>query len=171
MNTITGKVWAHPGMIDTNQILPQQYWMQKYGELDLAALGEHAMEGLDATFAEKALAGEYSFIVAGENFGGGGKSMEHPIYALKGVGIKAVIAESVSRYFFRNMINNGVLVLIKHDISSFANTGDEIAISPGDGTIRNITQGTATKFEPMPEFLTKIVESGGYIDYLKKAGS
>jgi len=82
-----------------------------------------------------------------------------------------VIAESVSRYFFRNMINNGVLVLIKQDISSFAHTGDEIAISPGEGTIRNITRGTTTEFEPMPEFLMKIVESGGYIDYLKKAGS
>lgn len=170
MDMLSGKVWSYPGMVDTNQILPQQYWMQKFGELDMSDLGKHAMEGLDPSFAEKALNGEYSFIIAGCNFGGGGKSMEHPVYALKGVGIKAVIAESVSRYFFRNMINNGVLVLIKKGISSFAETGDEIAISLEKGVIHNITQGTSTEFEPMPEFLTKIVSSGGYIDYLKKTG-
>jgi len=47
-------------------------------------LGKHAMEGFDPVFAAEARAGKYAFIVAGLNFGGGGKSIEHPVLALKG---------------------------------------------------------------------------------------
>ena len=52
------------------------------------------MAGIDSNFAADAQAGKYSIIVAGHNFGGGGKSIEHPIYAIRGSGVKAVIVES-----------------------------------------------------------------------------
>ena len=83
-----------------------------------------------ANFAAEASSGKYSFIIAGRNFGGGGKSIEHPIIAIKGAGVKAVIAESASRYFFRNAINNGLPILICEGITSNVRTGDDLEDRP-----------------------------------------
>ena len=55
------------------------------------------------------------FIVAGENFGCG-SSREHAVWALRGAGIKAVIANTFARIFFRNAINNGFLAIECKDI-------------------------------------------------------
>ena len=46
-----------------------------------------------------------SIVVAGKNFGCGSKSVEHPMAALKGAGVELVLAESFSRYSYRNAIN------------------------------------------------------------------
>ncbi|MBT3497210.1 MAG: hypothetical protein HOG20_02495, partial [Candidatus Marinimicrobia bacterium] len=62
----------------------------------------------------------YSFIVAGHNFAGGGKSIEHVITGLMGAGIKAVIAESFSRLQFRNAINYGLPFITCKGIEAIA---------------------------------------------------
>jgi 3-isopropylmalate/(R)-2-methylmalate dehydratase small subunit len=131
-------------------------------------LGKHAMEGADRNFALEASSGKYSFIIAGRNFGGGGKSIEHPIFAIKGAGVKAVVAESSSRYFFRNAINNGLPILICEGITSKVRTGDELEIDLSKGEIRNLSTGTKLKSAPIPDNLMQILQMGGYIPYTKK---
>ncbi len=88
--------------INTDEILPARY-LNTDDEKELA---KHAMEDLDKSFVKKVKKGD--FVVAGENFGCG-SSREHAIWALRGSGIKAVIADSFARIFFRNAINNGFL--------------------------------------------------------------
>jgi len=164
-----GRAWVFGDYTDSYQILPQQYWHggDKIGNLDPGVLGEHAMEGAEPLFAKAAKAGEYQFIVAGKNFGGGGKSIEHPIMSLKGAGVKAVIAESASRYFFRNAINNGLATLVSEGISKKVSTGDELEVNLNTGEIKNLTTGQKMTTQPLPPIVLDIIAKGGYINYTK----
>jgi 3-isopropylmalate/(R)-2-methylmalate dehydratase small subunit len=166
---LRGKAWVCGDYTDSYKILPEQYWKggTKIGNLNMEELGKHAMEGADPAFASQALAGKYSFIVAGRNFGGGGKSIEHPIFAIKGAGVKVVITESSSRYFFRNSINNGLPILICEGITSKVKTGDDLEVNPSNGEIRNVTTGETLKSAPIPQDLMEILKMGGYIPYAK----
>ena len=167
---LKGKAWVCGDCTDSYKILPEHYWQggSKVGTLNAEELGKHAMEGADPDFAAQARSGKYSFIIAGRNFGGGGKSIEHPIFAIKGAGVKAVIAESSSRYFFRNAINNGLPILICEGVTSNVRTGDELEIDLSNGEIRNRTTGAQLKSAPIPETLMEILQMGGYIPYTKK---
>jgi 3-isopropylmalate/(R)-2-methylmalate dehydratase small subunit len=167
---LKGKAWVCGDYTDSYKILPEQYWQggSKVGNLNMQELGKHAMEGADRDFAAAASSGKYSFIIAGRNFGGGGKSIEHPIIAIKGAGVKAVIAESASRYFFRNAINNGLPILICEGITSNVRTGDDLEIDLFKGQIRNLTTAVSCESAPLPETLMEILKMGGYIPYTKK---
>ncbi len=162
-----GKVWKCGDQVDTYQILPKEYWMGNIGELDEKKLAKAAMAGYDKNFGDQALNGEIQFILAGKNFGGGGKSIEHPIYALKGAGVQLILAESVSRYFFRNLFNNGLPVIIQEGVSEIADTGDEIEVDLEKGEIRNISKKKDLSILPIPKFLLEMVEVGGYVNYVK----
>jgi 3-isopropylmalate/(R)-2-methylmalate dehydratase small subunit len=164
---LRGKAWVCGDYTDSYQILPEQYW-KKAGSLNMAELGKHAMEGVDPSFAAAAASGTYSFIVAGRNFGGGGKSIEHPVYAIRGAGVKAVIGESISRYFFRNAINNGLPVLICEGIAAHVKTGDSLEVELAAGEIRNLTTGKIFKTARLPENSMAILKAGGYIPYTKE---
>jgi 3-isopropylmalate/(R)-2-methylmalate dehydratase small subunit len=165
---LRGRAWVCGDYTDTYKILPEKYWKGQTGKTKDEELGKHAMEGVDPGFAAEAISGKYSFITAGLNFGGGGKSLEYPIFAIKAAGIKAVLAESCSRYFYRNAINNGLLVMICKGISTKVKTGDELELNPSKGEIRNVTTGIKLQSDPMPEIALEILDAGGYIPYSKK---
>ena len=168
--TLQGNAKVFGDYIDAYQILPEQYWKggTKIGSLSAEELGKYAMEGVDPQFAAEALTGKYSFIVAGRNFGGGGKSIEHPVFAIKGAQVKAVLAESFSRYFFRNAINNGLLVMVCPGITTQVKTGDTLEITPMRGEIHNTATKVRMAADPLPEIALEILTMGGYIPYIKK---
>ncbi len=166
---LKGKAWVCGDYTDAYKILPQAYWGgAKIGSLSAEEFGKHAMEGVDPKFAADAKAGKYAFIVGGRTFGGGGKSIEHPIFAIKGAGVKAVLAESCSRYFFRNAINNGLLVMICDGITKKVKAGDELEVDVTKGEIRNVTRGERLQSAPIPDVALEILSMGGYIPYTKK---
>lgn len=167
---LKGKAWVCGDYTDAYKILPELYWKggAQIGNLNMEELGKHAMEGVDKNFAAEAHSGKFSFIIAGRNFGGGGKSIEHPIIAIKGARVKAVITETSSRYFFRNAINNGLPILICEGVTSKVKTGDELEVDLSSGEIQNLTTGTKIKSARIPEDLMKILMVGGYIPYTRK---
>ena len=169
-NIIEGRAWVCGDYMDSYQILPAPYWSggDKVGSLDQGELSRHVMEDLDPSFAREAAAGNYSFIVGGKNFGGGGKSIEHPVIAIKGLGLKAVIADSVSRYFFRNSINNGLIVLVTNKpFSRSVETGHELRVDMDSGEISNLATGQTIKTPPLAGIVREIIEAGGYINYAR----
>ena len=98
--------------IDTDVIIPGTYLkIHDYNEL-----ATHAMEGLDPEFPSKVKDGD--FIVAGKNFGCG-SSREHAPIALSTCGIKAVIATSFARIFYRNSVDGAVLLPIEVDEETY----------------------------------------------------
>lgn len=162
---IRGCVWKGGDNIIAYDILPLK--RKTTDGIDSNEIGKYAMEELDPLFSEKARNGEYKVVIAGENFGGGAKSIEHPVHALKGAGIKLVIAESMARYFYRNAINNGLPVIICKGITENFETGDEIIIDTYTMIIENITTGKTLQGEIMDEQARAILNVDGYINYTK----
>lgn len=154
-----GRAWKFGDDIDTDVIIPGKYLVFNEPE----ELAKHAFENVRKDFASKVKKGD--FIVGGRNFGCG-SSREHAVLALKGLGVSAVIAKSFARIFFRNAINTGLLVIECSETDKI-NEGDEIELNLGNGEILNLTKGEKYKIKEMPEFLLKIVESGGLINYCR----
>ena len=146
--------------IDTDLIIPARY-LNTDDEKELA---EHVMEDLDAEFVKKVKKGD--IIVSRENFGCG-SSREHAIWALRGSGVRAVIANSFARIFFRNAIDNGFLAIECKDASKQIKDGDELEIDVEKGVIKNITKKEEYKFTPFPKFAMDMINAGGLLNYIK----
>ena len=161
---IEGKIFKVGDDIDTDQIYPGRY-------LYLTSLDEiasHTMENIIPDFSKK-IAGEDWVIVAGKNFGCG-SSREHAPRAILCAGIKAVVAESFGRIFYRNAINIGLSVLECSDIIKKVNQSDSIKINLQDGLITLYNPERKMPIEKYPPQLLSILKSGGLIPYMKKFG-
>lgn len=146
--------------IDTDVIIPGQYLKVH----DYEELAKHAMEGLDPNFHSKVKDGD--FIVAGRNFGCG-SSREHAPIALSHSGIKAVLALSFARIFYRNAIDGAFLLPIEIELDAYKaiSDGDEIEVDTKQNQIRNITKNQTYKMKPFSELIGQIIEAGGLFKY------
>ena len=147
--------------IDTDSILPGRYLTLSKPE----DLGKHVMEGYDLHYKDKIQEGDV--IVAGSNFGCG-SSREHAPIALKAAGIKAVVAKSFARIFYRNASNIGLPLVEAPNGPDYIEEEDILKIDLEKGTLTNTTQDKDYDFTKLPEFMFEIVENGGLIEYLNK---
>ena len=147
--------------IDTDSILPGRYLTLSKPE----DLGKHVMEGYDLHYKDKIQEGDV--IVAGSNFGCG-SSREHAPIALKAAGIKAVVAKSFARIFYRNATNIGLPLVEAPNGPDDIEEEDILKIDLEKGTLTNTTQDKDFDFTKLPEFMFEIVENGGLIEYLNK---
>ncbi|MBN1157610.1 3-isopropylmalate dehydratase small subunit [Candidatus Woesearchaeota archaeon] len=145
--------------INTDEIIPARY-LNTDDEKELA---RHAMEDIDGDFVKKVKHG--NFIVAGADFGCG-SSREHAVWALRGAGIMAVIAESFARIFFRNCINNGFVAIECKDAVRKAKDNDELEIQLEKGKIINHTRDEEYPFVPYAGFAKELIEKGGLLNLL-----
>jgi len=157
-NKELSRAWKFGDDVDTDAIIPGRFLTIN----DPKELAKHAFEGVRPDF-RPAL---NDVIVAGENFGCG-SSREHAPLAIKGAGIKCVVAKSFARIFFRNSINIGLSMLECADAEKIAE-GDILEIDISKGEIKNITRNETYKTRPLPPFLTEIVDSGGLVEYARK---
>jgi 3-isopropylmalate/(R)-2-methylmalate dehydratase small subunit len=157
---MAGRVWKFGDDVDTDAVIPGRFLIIN----DAKELAKHAFEGVRPEFKDKVKEGD--IIVAGENFGCG-SSREHAPLALKGAGIKCVIAKSFARIFFRNSINIGVTLLECKDTDRISE-GDILEVDLEKGAIKNITKNEAYVSTPIPAFLMEIVKSGGLLEYTRK---
>ena len=158
---IKGKVLKYGDDINTDVIFPGRY----LAITDPKEMAEHAMEDLDKDFLKKLK--EANIIVAGKNFGCG-SSREQAATCLKYAGVKAIVAKSFARIFFRNVINQGIPIIETKEAVDNIDEGDEIEIDTENGTINNLTKGTSFSFTPLPPFIQDIIDAGGLINSLKK---
>ena len=94
--------------------------------------------------------------MAGKNFGCG-SSREHAPLALKGCGVRCIIAKTFARIFFRNAVNIGLPVLECAEADEIAD-GDELDVDLEKGVIYNLTTNKEYATTPLPEFIMQIVE-------------
>ena len=148
--------------IDTDVIIPGTYLKIH----DYTELATHAMEGLDPDFPSKVKDGD--FIVAGKNFGCG-SSREHAPIALSTCGIKAVIATSFARIFYRNSVDGAFLLPIEIDdeIYQKISNSDQLEINIEKNEIKNITKNETYAMKPFSEIIAKIIAAGGIFKYKK----
>ncbi len=154
-----GKIFRFHTDVDTDQIIASQYLLFP----TIEEMKKYTFESLDADFAKKVQPGD--FVVACENFGCG-SSREQAPSVLKALGVKAVIAKSFARIFYRNAINIGLPVIVCKDLYDNVADQDEMELLLEDGIIKaNGQTFTCTK---LPIQMQSILDQGGLIASLNK---
>jgi 3-isopropylmalate/(R)-2-methylmalate dehydratase small subunit len=159
---LRGRAHKFGDSISTDHIIPGRY---AHLRSNLPELARHVLEDADANFAAKVKPGD--FVVGGSNFGLG-SSREHAPLVIKMAGVKAILAKSVARIFFRNAINLGLPVLICD--TEKIDDGDELEVDLSAGTVRDKTNGSVLTFGRIPGVMLRILDEGGLIPYIKKHG-
>ena len=153
------RIWKYGDNVNTDVIFPGKYTYTVSD--DPQQLARHALEDLDPAFAANARPGDV--IVAGRNWGNG-SSREQAVTCLKYAGVRAVIARSFARIYYRNAINRGLLVIECPDIVPLATTGDELELDVSAGEVG--IGGRRFGFKGLPAEVRGIVEAGGIIEWL-----
>ncbi len=159
MKEAYGKVIKYGDNVDTDVIIPARY----LNSSDPKELALHCMEDLDKDFINKVNVGD--IMVATKNFGCG-SSREHAPIAIKACGVSCVIAETFARIFYRNAINIGLPIVECPEAARDIEDGNEVKVDFDSGIITNITKNKTYKGQPFPEFMQKIIDSEGLINYI-----
>jgi 3-isopropylmalate/(R)-2-methylmalate dehydratase small subunit len=154
---IRGKVYKFGDNINSDIIIPGRYLIY----IDPEMLAQHAFEVLGEGFPARLR--HFEILVAGRNFGCG-SAREQAVTAIMGLGIKAVIASSFSRTFYRNAINSGLPIIECPELYPHVSEGDEIEIDL-TGTIN--CNGQRMTFPTFPDSVRELLELGGLAEYLK----
>jgi 3-isopropylmalate/(R)-2-methylmalate dehydratase small subunit len=154
-----GKAYKFKDHVNTDEIIPARY----LNTSDAIELAKHVMEDADKDFPQKMKKGD--MIVAGIDFGCG-SSREHAPLAIKTSGISCVIAKSFARIFFRNAINIGLPIIESPDAAEEIRQGDEVSVDFIKGEITDKTTGKTYGMKPFPEFMRKIMDKGGLMNYV-----
>lgn len=157
-NTISGRVYKFGDNVNSDIIIAGRYLIY----IDPARLAEHAFEMLGEGFPAKLR--NFDILVAGRNFGCG-SAREQASTAIKGLGIKAVVAASFARTFYRNAINDGLPIFECPAVYDAVVEGDQIGIDLARGIVSHA--GSEYSFPRTPESVGKILELGGLANYLK----
>lgn len=153
------KIYKYKDNVDTDVIIPARY----LNSFDAKELASHAMVDIDPTFASTVEKGD--IIVAGQNFGCG-SSREHAPLCLKTAGVKCVIAKSFARIFYRNSINIGFPIMECEEAADKIEKGDEVEVDFSTGVITNKTKNETYLSQPFPEFLQKMIDADGLVNYV-----
>jgi 3-isopropylmalate/(R)-2-methylmalate dehydratase small subunit len=156
-----GKAWKFGNDIDTDVIIPARHLNRSDSEY----LAAHCMEDADPNFAKEVKSGD--IIIGGKNFGCG-SSREHAPISIKAAGVKAVIANSFARIFYRNSLNIAMPILECPEAVTGIDNGDEVEVDLETGEIKNITKGTSFKARPFPPFMQELIKAGGLVSYVKE---
>ena len=156
-----GTAYKYGDNVDTDVIIPARYLAIQ----DRTELASHAMEDIDTEFVKKIKKGD--LVVGGKNFGCG-SSREHAPIVLKESGISCVIAETFARIFYRNAINIGLPIIECEAAAKEIADKDEVMVDFDSGKITDLTTGKEFMGQPFPEFMQKIISSGGLINYINQ---
>ena len=156
--SIQGRVFKFGDNVNSDVIIPGRYLIY----IDAERLSQHAFEVLGEDFPAKLR--NFDILVAGRNFGCG-SAREQAVTAIAGLGIKAVVACSFARTFYRNAINEGMPIVECPDLYPAVAEGDSIRIDLAAGRIYHREQ--QYRFPPLPEYLRELLERGGLAAYLK----
>ena len=154
-----GNVFKFGDNVDTDVIIPARY----LNAPDPSELAKHCMEDIDVDFVKKVQKGD--IIVANKNFGCG-SSREHAPISIKAAGVSCVIAETFARIFYRNAINIGLPIIESAEAAQNIEAGDVVEVEFDNGMIYDRTKGTEYKGQAFPEFMQKIIQAEGLINYI-----
>ena len=159
MAQFSGKVWVLGDDIDTDIIIPTEYLALE----TVNDMAPYAFSPLRPELASQIKEGD--IIVAGKNFGCG-SSREQAPGVLKALGVKAVIAKSFARIFYRNAINIGLPAIVCKDLPDEVKTGDQMELHMLEGTAE--ANGKVYSCTKLPEYMQNILNQGGLIASLNR---
>ncbi len=153
-----GKAWVYGDNVNTDQLFPGKYTYTLRTSEEIAA---HALEDLDPDFARASEPGDVIF--AGRNMGCG-SSREQAVTCLTGRGVRAVVAVSFARIFYRNAINQGLAAIVCPEAVAAARRGDPVRVDLERGEVL-LPVGTFS-FPAFPPNVRELLEAGGLIPFL-----
>lgn len=163
---LEGRARVFGDSINTDYIITSR---RKRESLDPQVLRQYLFEELDPGFAGSLAPGD--LLVAGRNFGCG-SAMEVAVTAVLGAGIRAILAPSFARTYYRNAVNNGLLPVICD--TSGIREGDRIVVTTqANGermTVSNTRSGTIIQAEALPGIMLDILQAGGLVAYFRQHG-
>jgi 3-isopropylmalate/(R)-2-methylmalate dehydratase small subunit len=162
MITLDGRARRLGDNINTDYIITST---RKRETIDEQVLKQWLLETVDSGFAASVRDGD--IIVAGHNFGCG-SAMEVAVTVILAAGIKAVVAASYSRTFYRNAINNG-LIPVQCDTSGFEED-DQLTVTLDGGTASVINRSKQLSFSgpPVSGIMLDILTHGGLAPYMRE---
>ncbi|MBM4147940.1 MAG: 3-isopropylmalate dehydratase [Lentisphaerae bacterium] len=173
--SIKGLVYVVGDNIDTDAIIPAEYLnLVPTIKSEYEKLGSYALSGLPDSMPRFVEAGaarsRYVIVVAGQNFGCG-SSREHAPIALGAAGVRAVVAESYARIFFRNAVATGELYPMEsaRRLCGSFRTGDEAELDLNAGRIVKVASGDSFELRPLGA-VAPVIAAGGIFGYARKAG-
>ncbi len=156
---ISGRAWKYGDGVNTDVIFPGKY---TYTLREPAEIAAHALEDLDPQFAAQAQPGD--IILAGKNWGNG-SSREQAVTCLKYKGIAAIVAKSFGRIYFRNGINQGLLLITCAEAVDAAQPGDILTIDTAQSVI--LLRGHPYPFPPLSPTALSIIAAGGLVQHVR----
>ncbi len=158
MEQFTGTVWILGDDIDTDIIIPTEYLALK----TVDDMKPYAFSPLRPELAGLIRPGD--MIVAGKNFGCG-SSREQAPEIIKALGVSCVIAKSFARIFFRNAINNGLLLIENDQIQGAVHEGDSLTVHTNQYLEH---EGKQYPIEALPDNLLDILNAGGLVKAMRR---
>lgn len=158
MEQFTGKVWVLGDDIDTDIIIPTEYLALK----TIEDMKQYGFSPLRPELAAQIQPGD--ILVAGKNFGCG-SSREQAPEVIKALGIRCIIARSFARIFFRNSINNGLLLIEQKELCDYVKEGDFITVTVNEDVDY---QGQKFPIASLPENLVEIIHAGGLVRAMRQ---
>lgn len=148
-----GKIWKLPDDVDTDTIIAGRHGVI----VDKKEMGAHCLETLRPEFASTVQPGD--IIVAGKNFGcGSSREMAPESIAVNGV--YCIVAKSFARIFFRNAINNGMLLIESGEIPDNCEEGDILTVEVNKKATVN---GKEFPIPKVPQNIFAIIQDGGLV--------
>jgi 3-isopropylmalate/(R)-2-methylmalate dehydratase small subunit len=180
--SIKGKAFVLGDNIDTDQIIPAEHLvysltdpeeLKNYGRFSLSGVppsNSGLPEGGIPFIKEGNYQSEYTIVIAGSNFGCG-SSREHAPFAMQVAGVKAVIAESYARIFYRNSVDGGFLLPYESPVklSDKIKTGDEVELDVEKNILKNLSDEKIYNLRALGDILP-IIEAGNIFEYARKTG-
>lgn len=155
---LVGRVWKLPDDVDTDTIIPGRYGVLP----DAKAMSVHCLEPLRPELAANAKPGD--IFVAGKNFGCGSSREQAPA-CIAALGVKVIIAKSFARIFYRNGINNGMLLIESADVPDNCEDGDIVTVEVNNKITVN---GKKFSFPNFPDNVNAIIKDGGLVNRYRK---
>ena len=154
------RIWKYGDNVNTDMLFPGKY---TYTCNTAEEVKPHLLEDLDPSFANNVKKGD--IILASKNFGCG-SSREQPVLGLKAVGIKAVIAESFARIFYRASINQGLILIECPEAVKAYTKNDVIELDIDKGII--FVGEKKFLFPKLPKEIIAIRDAGGLLEYTRE---
>ncbi|MHB1868106.1 MAG: 3-isopropylmalate dehydratase small subunit [Nitrososphaerales archaeon] len=159
---MSGRAWKFKDNISTDEISPGRLVGLRS---NLPELAKHTLEDARKDFPLEVKDGD--FVVAGKNFGMGSSREQAPII-IKMCGVRAVLAQSFARIFYRNAINIGMPAIVCD--TTCIDEGDILELDLSNAKVIDTTKSIELKFPRMSKTMEAILNEGGLLSYVEKYG-
>lgn len=148
--------------INTDYIISSS---RKKDTLDPDVLRHFLFESIDPALAGSIRQGD--ILVAGRNFGCG-SAMEVAVTSVIAAGIRAVLARSFARTYYRNAINNGLIPVECDTRGIVADAQLHVLLDRSGARVIDRTRGCEIDGHPLPAIMLEILSEGGLVPYFRK---